>query len=222
MKSVFEFEKTKAFIGLLLRNRKHQCRRLPIREKRLLNIGCGENLASGFINLDVDWRRGLDICWDVRKGLPFADNEIPGVFSEHCLEHIAVAECAAVIREVFRILVPGGRFRLILPDAELYLRAYLDRVSGGEARFPFEDASDAGVHALPITYVNSVFRDHGHQFAYDFAYTQVLLREAGFANVNRCAYRQGDDPRLLIDTEARNVESLYVEAMKPGIRASAE
>ena len=63
--------------------------------------------------------------------------------------------------------------------------------------------------------INQVFRGHGHQFAYDYLTLEVMLQTAGFVNIKKESFRCGRDHKLLIDTEWRTLESLYVEASAP-------
>ena len=52
----------------------------------------------------------------------------------------------------------------------------------------------------------------GHRTIYDFQLLELLLRETGFTRIACRDYQTGRDARLLVDTAARRVESLYVEA----------
>jgi hypothetical protein len=63
--------------------------------------------------------------------------------------------------------------------------------------------------------VNRIFRSHGHLFIHDFDILRQLLELNQFVDVKRESYGVGRDPKLLIDTASREVESLYVEASKP-------
>jgi hypothetical protein len=47
---------------------------------------------------------------------------------------------------------------------------------------------------------------------YDFDLLRNMLFRVGFAHVRHEGFSRGADPKLLIDTPARAVESLYVEA----------
>jgi hypothetical protein len=47
---------------------------------------------------------------------------------------------------------------------------------------------------------------------YDFRLLERLLSRAGFNSVQKVDFLQGRDPTLLIDSESRRCESLYVEA----------
>jgi predicted SAM-dependent methyltransferase len=177
---------------------------------RYLNAGCGQNLVPGFVNLDWTWRRGLDLCWDLTKRLPFADAQLDGVFTEHALEHLKLAATKETLNEFRRILRPGGILRVVLPDAGLYLRLYHEsRRSGHVEQFPYESDPPTA-----LTAVNRIYFDYGHQYMYDVPTITLHLREAGFREVNEVALGEGSDPRLLIDDAARAPESLYVEAMR--------
>jgi hypothetical protein len=63
--------------------------------------------------------------------------------------------------------------------------------------------------------VNRIFREHGHLFIYDFATLAQLLARRGFTAIRREQFRSGRDPQLLIDSEHRAHESLYLEAQRP-------
>ena len=63
--------------------------------------------------------------------------------------------------------------------------------------------------------VNRIFREFTHIFIYDEETMSLLLRRAGFVTIRRESYMKGRDSKLLLDTEARAVESLYLEASVP-------
>ena len=48
--------------------------------------------------------------------LPFADNSIRKIQSQDVFEHIPFGRVGAVLDEVYRVLAPGGIFRLSVPD----------------------------------------------------------------------------------------------------------
>jgi hypothetical protein len=63
--------------------------------------------------------------------------------------------------------------------------------------------------------VNSIFRGHGHLYAYDYETLKVLLESQGFIDVKQESFKHGRQEKLLVDSESRASESLYVEAVKP-------
>ncbi len=204
------YGRLQALYASLVRGRKSQLT-AAVRKKDYLNIGCGPSIVRGFINLDYSWCPGLDVCWDIQKGLPFESESMLGIFTEHCLEHIPQAACERVLRDCRRMLKPGRAIRIVVPDAELYLDLYQRAKAGEDVRFPYQDEAES----TPMIVVNRVFRNFGHQFAYDEKTIVEMLRRTGFVDIRRTKFGEGRDPRLLIDREERAVESLYVEASKP-------
>jgi predicted SAM-dependent methyltransferase len=201
--------KVRILIGTIVRSR-------PIFLSRktcdYLNIGCGPNIFDTFYNLDYTWRPGIDACWDLNQELPFPDESFLGCFSEHCLEHVPLPVFNRVVADVYRVLRPGGCFRIVVPDAEIYLRGYLSELDGNAAKIPYRDLFE---EKTALMSVNRIFRGHGHQYAWDFNTIRIPLAEAGFVEIRKSKFGEGRDPKLLIDMEHRAVESLYVEAIKP-------
>lgn len=209
------YAKVRALVSLFLRSRRFQLRQA---KDRYLNLGCGPNVRPGFVNVDYDWRPGI-LCWNLEKGLPFTEGSMDGVYSEHCLEHFPLASAHHLLSESYRVLRSGGRIRIVVPDAELYLNVYHES-SASETRFPYQDQDGfRGIYTRLMS-VNRVFYEQrdlafGHNFMWDYETLAAFLTDAGFRDVSRKALCEGEDPKLLIDTPSRGVESLYVEAAKP-------
>ena len=117
------------------------------------------------------------------------------------------------LQECQRCLQPNGVLRIITPDIELYTRAYLEpgwelfnQLSCGEDK-P-ETAFRTKMDAL-----NYVFLQEGaHSGGYDAETLELVLKEAGFTQVNRFSWRTGDFPGDCIDREQHRTYSLYFEA----------
>lgn len=79
-----------------------------------LNLGCGEDIRKGHINLDFDEHPGVDIIWDIEK-LPwsFKDNEFDFVYASHILEH--VEDLVKTMTEIKRICKNGAIVTIRLP-----------------------------------------------------------------------------------------------------------
>ena len=216
---ITSYAAVQTWIAYRIRNSRWQLRSPRIRTLQYLDLGCGPNTHDNFINLEYVWHPKIDLCWDVSRGIPLPDQPLRGVFTEHCLEHFSLSVAQTVIREVHRILVPGGRVRIVVPDAEIYLTRYTDRLRHlSDASLPFEQECAHDGIVEPILAVNRVFyqdRDKlsGHRFIYDFNFLSRLLLRCGFSQTMRASFMQGGDNNLLIDTQSRAVESLYVEAV---------
>ena len=220
MRPLTSYAKFQALASRLRRNRRGQLQASRIRQLDRLDLGCGANIHAGLINLDYQWRPGVDLCWDITSGLPFGAGTIRGIFSEHCLEHFDLDAGFAILRECHRILAPGRLMRIIVPDAGLYLDTYAARAgSAPPPAFPYESDVSYRGNSARLLHVNRVFYQDrsspaGHRCMYDFELLALLLGEAGFQSVIRARFREGADPALLVDTESRAIESLYVEAIR--------
>lgn len=221
------YSKVQKLVGNLIRNRRFQLRRAEAKLNglRYVDIGCGPNTHSNFINLDFLWNPKIDVCWDITRGLPFPDSCIHGIFTEHCLEHFSLSTAVEILKECRRILRPGGTLRVVVPDGELYLRIYNSQIRDEDCpKFPYQDNEAFSGIFSPILSVNRIFyqdRDspYGHRFIYDAHFLRLLLRNCGFDWSEQVEFRKGRNADLLIDTELRRCESLYVEA---GVTCGAE
>lgn len=76
-----------------------------------LNLGCGDKILPGFINVDfAEERKGKkpDLQADIRKLHMFADNSVDQILTVHVVEHFYFWELPAILQEWRRILKPGG------------------------------------------------------------------------------------------------------------------
>jgi predicted SAM-dependent methyltransferase len=201
------YHKVQQAIGWAIRNKKIFAT-LP-KHGAYIDVGSGPNMHDDFYNIDYSWRPGLDLCWDITRGLPFTEEFVGGIFTEHCVEHITYSDFLKLAGEFHRVLISGSTVRIIVPDGELYARNYLQK----EAMPYGQDDMLSGIYT-PFMSVNRIFYNHGHRFIYDFETLYAILARTGFRTIEKSAFRQGRDARLLIDTEGRAVESLYVEATK--------
>lgn len=186
----------------------------------LVNVGCGDRGQPGWVNVDGFRAPGVTCVFDCRSGLPFPDGAARAIFSEHLLEHLDYAEEAPwFLRECHRVLERGGVLRIIVPDAEQYLRAYVADGWTPLLRFRQEQngmqTEDIRNLATKMELINELFRQgFQHRFAYDYETLELLLRRSGFETVRRQRFGCSVMPELAIDLPERAAESLYTEAIK--------
>jgi len=209
--SIWDYAKVRKLYSFFVRGRRFQFLRPKVQSGEYVNIGCGPNTNNELVCVDYHWYRGVDLCWDITKPLPWKDATLKGIFSEHCLEHITFADCAFVLKACRRMLMPGGTIRIVVPDGELYLDLYRRVRTGENVRFPYQTPAEV----TAIMCVNRIFREFTHIFIYDEETMSLMLSRAGFVNIRRESYMKGRDAKLLLDTEMRAVESLYIEASVP-------
>lgn len=79
----------------------------------IINLGSGSNIIrDDVINLDSYPYPGVKIVSDVHK-LPFKDASVDVVVAESLLEHVKNPE--AVVKEIYRVLKPGGTIYITTP-----------------------------------------------------------------------------------------------------------
>jgi predicted SAM-dependent methyltransferase len=86
---------------------------LPVAAPLRLNLGSGGRVIEGYTNVDLAGEP--DVRADVRD-LPFEDETVDEAMAIHVLEHLARWDAPAALAEWFRVLKPGGKLVLELPD----------------------------------------------------------------------------------------------------------
>ena len=174
-----------------------------------LNWGCGGEGAPGWINADLKKGPGIDISGDIRDGLPLESDSLDYVVTVHALPEIHYTELVDVLRELRRVLKPGGTLRIAVPNIDRAIDAY----RRGDREFfmvPDGDATSMGgkfvTHLVWYGYTRSLFTK-------DFV--EELLRKAGFEAIHHCRFQwteSGHDE--IVELDDREGESLFVEAVK--------
>jgi predicted SAM-dependent methyltransferase len=89
---------------------------LPDPLPRRLNLGCGWDKRDGYLNVDLHGFHDPDLVADVRDLAMLADATFDEVVAQDVLEHLARTDGLPALREWARLLVPGGRLVLRVPD----------------------------------------------------------------------------------------------------------
>ena len=81
-----------------------------------LNLGCGDNLIQGAINVDCFKGEGIDEVVDLTQ-MPWywKDESIQTIYLTHVLEHFQ--DQKGIIEECHRILKKGGRLIITVPHS---------------------------------------------------------------------------------------------------------
>jgi SAM-dependent methyltransferase len=163
--------------------------------KNRLNLGCGDKILEGYINVDfAESRKGNkpDVIADLRD-LQFEVDYADEILSVHVIEHFYPWEAEDLLNHWKNILKPGGSLVIecpnILTAAEMLLNDP-DRVARA-------DGKDGQLAMWPL-YGDPAWKDPlmCHRWGYTPTTLIDLLKRCGFSNVRRepAMFKQ-QDPR---------------------------
>ena len=181
-----------------------------------LHVGCGSNYKPGWVNIDL-FNPTADVALDLREPLPFPDESVSFIYSEHVLEHFEYPrDVRHILGECFRVLARGGVFSVGVPDHGVVATAYATRDTSFFQERRLRSYLREGDSTL-MHHINYNFRQDGlHKYSYDEETLRQILQRVGFDEVERRPF----DPSL--DSAKRNLSgTLYMQARKPAAVTAA-
>lgn len=210
---------------------------------KLLNLGCGNktSTADGAVNIDfsiytristspilkriapfvigperAERLRGSAqnvIVYDLAKGIPAADDSVVAVYHSHLLEHLDREVGEGFMREVHRVLRPGGVQRISVPDFERAARAYVDQLDGEDESVDHDayiapmleqsvrrEAHGTSLQRKPRRVFENLIlgdarkRAETHQWMYDRKSLAALLARTGFSQIAQVSFDRSSIP----------------------------
>lgn len=208
------------------------CRFLNMEQTQKLHIGCGPFVMDGWLNTDIQCNSKDVRYMDAGRPYPFPDYSFEYIYSEHLFEHLGLPQAINMLKECYRILKPGGKMRLAMPNfhflMELYLhpdkkcnRQYLEwsYCLFGKQLGQLEVMKEN----YPLHVINNFFHLWGHRFIHTPEHLQQMAEQVGFENVHRFPLGMSDTPtfrnienhRNSIPEWANELETFVVEMKKP-------
>lgn len=175
---------------------------------------------SGLISaLSVDF---IEKCRrsEIKRGPALAIPEVTGsvdvIYSSHMMEHLDRREVRLFLAECRRVLKPGGRLRLVVPDLEARVKRYMESKDADHLidSFIFDLDKPRGFRAWVL---RSVTGGREHHWMYDGLSLSKLVRECGF----EAPQILNPGETTLVDAGELNLrehfltESVYLEATRP-------
>jgi predicted SAM-dependent methyltransferase len=181
-----------------------------------VNIGAGPFGKEGWINIDMFKMKNISLVYDCRSKLPFKDNSVSRIRCEHVFEHLdKTDEAPKFLKECRRALTDGGVLRIVVPDLELFVKAYVSNDNDTWKRLGFD--LEQLPHGLdtPMDILNHTFRQNGeHKYGYDFITLERTLAVTGFSAIHRMEWGKSIDTELTDDLPNHRPYSLYVDCIK--------
>ena len=213
-------------------NREAPCRYLETAAIPKLHIGCGPFVMEGWLNVDIQCHRPDIRYMDAGKPYPFPDHSFDYIYSEHLFEHLSVEEQTVMLQECYRILKPGGRMRLAMPNQHFLMELYLHPDKECNRRYLAwsyrlfgmkQGVPEVAEKNYPTYVINNFFRLWGHQFIHTPESLKELAEGIGFHDIRPYSIGKSDTLALQglerhgqnIPAWANELETFVVEMEKP-------
>ena len=181
-----------------------------------VNIGAGPFGKRGWVNIDTFRHKNITLVYDCRKELPFKRDSILRIRCEHIFEHLDIYdEVPKFLIECIRCMNKGAVLRIIVPDLELFVKAYVSNDHREWMKIGFDLLHLPDRIETQMDILNHTFRQNGeHKYGYDFETIKKVIIRAGFSKVEKKQWGESVDELLKDDLENHKPYSLYVDCIK--------
>jgi SAM-dependent methyltransferase len=171
-----------------------------------LELGSGPHGEPGYTHVDAVKTGNVDIEADVRNLSWLSDSSVDEIYSAQTVEHFSYTEVLDVLREWYRVLKPGAKITIKMPDLDFLCRAYVEGIHsteeimiaifGGFSDHPGGPDGWEKISGNPC-WTRGYIRDGeikspgkytewgAHKALYTFESFKVRMEKAGFQNVRR-------------------------------------
>lgn len=170
-----------------------------------LELGSGSKRGEGeWTTVDIF---GADINYNLSYGIPLKNGTVDKIYSSHFLEHLSFKDIVNFLEECKRVLKPNGIFSVCVPDASLYIKAYIEKKNfRTDEDFYTEGKTFTNSYIDQINYIAYMGGEHKHMWD-----AESLLNILGILGFKDAKLRDFDGS---IDRVERNYESIYAVAIK--------
>jgi len=155
---------------------------------------------------------------DIVRGLPLDAESCDAVYCSHVLEHLALEDFRAALRNAYRTLRPGGTFRIVVPDLAHDAREYLASESPQAAHAFMSNTHlayktrERRMKALLVAWLGNT----RHLWMWYYKSLNAELEATGFADIRRARRCDNPDPLFArVEDERQWGVNLGVECRRP-------
>jgi len=134
-----------------------------------LNLGCGTDIREGWINIDSYERSNGTVNMDITK-LTYENNYADEICARDVLEHVTHRKTMDVLREWYRVLKPGGKIYIQVPN-----------MMGWALALVYHKCSDECV--AEHLYAHQDYPTNFHYAGFTIPMLSKMMQEVGFKNI---------------------------------------
>ncbi|MBI4645376.1 MAG: hypothetical protein HY738_01990 [Bacteroidia bacterium] len=153
-------------------------------KSKKVNVGCGQYCREGWINIDIQPFKTVDVVMDVTKEWKFQN--LTHIYAEHFIEHLSLEQGMNFLVNAGKSLGKNGLIRLSTPNIEWVLKTH----------YKFDKLNDNESALDSVTAINRAFHGWNHKFLYSPFLLKELLIQIGFKNINFKDYKKNDIPEF--------------------------
>lgn len=186
------------------------------RPLRCVNLCSGSTTLPGWCNIDCGGNPDIIINLETHL-LPFPDNCIDYLACISAINYFTFERGRKIIRDVYRVLRPGGVARFASQDLQVLSAHYLQRnvdfwfekLTNGKDRFPGETFAEK----FNAFFTDFLAHGHGCKVVYDYETLENIFCNCGFEYIEKTTFKQSRLPDIdLLDN--RPEQMFFLEAIK--------
>ena len=143
----------------------------PDRHPRRLNLGCGNDIRPGYLNIDLNAFQGPDLVADVSDPAFLPAEYYDEIVAQDVLEHLPRTDTLRVLQRWNRVLRLGGRLLLRIPSVE-GIATLLQR--------PENQAPERQEELIQCLFGTQAYTGDYHYTSFTRTLLEHYLSEAGF------------------------------------------
>jgi predicted SAM-dependent methyltransferase len=166
----------------------------------------------GYIHVDIMDAPHIDQRCSVDNLHVFANDSVTLIYASHILEHFGRHEVEGVLKEWHRVLAPGGKLRIAVPDFSAVVDLYEQ-----------EGLKDGKSGLVGLVCGGQRDKYDFHKIIFDEPFLTFLLAKAGFRDIHRWDWRNTEHAHIddfsqsylpHMDKQNGRLMSLNLEATK--------
>lgn len=145
--------------------------KMPGQKDLKLHLGCGPIKKDGYINIDfLQVKEGVvDRVFDLEEPLDYPDESVVLIEAYHLFEHLKFSRIEVIIKSWFRVMAPGGKIIMEMPDFDEVVKWY--------------QASPNDNSVIASVFGNQSDKGQYHHWGWNKPRLKLLLEGVGFKNV---------------------------------------